>query len=309
MILLLFTGLFLTGVSVALGARALTSRRSNVRAGVAQITTYGFRSISYAAADRTRAAFRSNAGIDVVAGMVGDAVIRRLRSFSDEQLRTQLMGAGFYGLSSRKFMGYRALAAVALPLFWLWVAVITHAAPPLIVMGLATAFVFGWLGPMAFLKRRTRSRLERIDYEMPELIDLLVVLIEAGTSFVRALQLGASRFGGPLGEELKFVLHEQNLGISTNDALTNMLARCDTPAIRSFVRSITQGQTLGVSMGQIIRGLSVEMRKRRRAAAEERAQKAPVKILFPLVFLILPAVFVVLLGPAAFDVVRSLGSH
>ena len=86
-----------------------------------------------------------------------------------------------------------------------------------------------------------------------------------------------------------------------------MLARADTPAVRSFVRAVTQGETLGVSIGEILRSLAVEMRKRRRAYAEERAQKAPIKILFPLVFLIFPAMFVILLGPAIFDFIDAFG--
>jgi len=91
------------------------------------------------------------------------------------------------------------------------------------------------------------------------------------------------------------------MGLTTEEALHNMLVRVDTPAMRSFVRAVTQGEALGVSIGDILRSLANEMRKRRRAAAEERAQKAPVKILFPLVFLIFPAMFVILLGPAVFD--------
>jgi len=91
---------------------------------------------------------------------------------------------------------------------------------------------------------------------------------------------------------------EQRMGLSTNEALQNMLARADTPSVRSFVRSILQGETLGVSIGQIMRGLAVEMRRRRKAAAEQKSQKAPFTILVPLVFLNFPAMFVVLLGPA-----------
>ena len=87
------------------------------------------------------------------------------------------------------------------------------------------------------------------------------------------------------------------MGLTINDALEGMLRRCETPSLRTFVRSVIQGESLGVSTGQIMRNLAVEMRKRRRAMAEERAQKAPVKMLFPLIFLIFPAMFVVLLGP------------
>ena len=87
--------------------------------------------------------------------------------------------------------------------------------------------------------------------------------------------------------------------------LEKMLARCETPALRTFVRSVVQGETLGVSTGQIMRNLAIEMRKRRRAKAEERAQKAPIKMLFPLIFLIFPAMFVVLLFPAVYEFTRT----
>ena len=96
------------------------------------------------------------------------------------------------------------------------------------------------------------------------------------------------------------------MGLATNEALANMLERADTTGMRSFVRSVLQGETLGVSIGQILRNIASEMRKKRRAVAEERAQKAPIKILFPLVFMIFPAMFVVLLGPAVYSLLDAL---
>jgi tight adherence protein C len=98
------------------------------------------------------------------------------------------------------------------------------------------------------------------------------------------------------------------MGLTTNEALKGMLSRADTPGMRTFVRSVVQGETLGTSTGQIMRNLAGEMRKRRRSAAEERAQKAPIKILFPLVFLIFPAMFIVLLGPVVYSL-GKLGGH
>jgi tight adherence protein C len=92
------------------------------------------------------------------------------------------------------------------------------------------------------------------------------------------------------------------MGLQLLQALENMLNRCDTGAMRSFVRAMVQGERLGVSVGQILRSLALEMRKRRRAKAEEQAQKAPLKILFPLIFLIFPAMFVVILGPAVLSI-------
>ena len=144
-----------------------------------------------------------------------------------------------------------------------------------------------------------------IDLELPELIDLLIVTVEAGLGFSGSLRVSAELFRGPLGQELRLTLQEQNMGLSTEESLRNLLARCQTPAMRSFVRSIIQGETLGVSIGQIMRNLANEMRKRRRGQAEEKAQRAPIKILFPLILLIFPAMFVILLAPAVFALLEA----
>src|SRR5439155_23203236 len=165
----------------------------------------------------------------------------------------------------------------------------------------------GWFGPIFLLGRRARSRLQKIDDAMPELIDLLVVMLEAGVGFTAALRLASERLGGPLGEELRLTVQEQNLGLSNSAALQNWMARSDTPAVNSFCRAMLQGERLGISIGQILRNLAMEMRRRRRQAAEERAQKAAIKILFPLVMLIFPAMFVIILGPALFRIIDTLG--
>jgi tight adherence protein C len=132
-----------------------------------------------------------------------------------------------------------------------------------------------------------------------------VTTVEAGVGFSGSLQMAARRMHGPLGEELRLTLQEQDMGLSTEEALSNLLERADTPAMRTFVRAIIQGESLGVSIGKIMRDLATEMRKRRRQKAEERAAKAPTKMLFPLAFLIFPALFVVLLGPAVMAIFHS----
>jgi tight adherence protein C len=111
---------------------------------------------------------------------------------------------------------------------------------------------------------------------------------------------------GALGDELRIVLQEQRMGLTPVQALENMVLRIPTPAVESFVRAMVQGQSLGVSVGHILRSLAVEMRKRRRAHAEQQAQKAPIKMLFPLVLMIFPALFVVILGPALVSILHAL---
>ncbi len=302
MLLLLLLGLALTALAVTMVARLLVVERPTQARLQTQIEAYGFE-----AAPASDAPSRPLSGrLDALAASLGAALASRMKDFREDVLRKELQAAGLYTMSARKFMGYRLLATLALPLIWLWFASTSGAGPLRFIAGLAFAVAFGWQGPIVLVRRRSRKRLEEIDMQMPELIDLLVTTVEAGVAFSGSLRLAAGRFHGALGEELRLALQEQEMGLSANEALTNMLARADTPAMRSFVRSILQGETLGVSIGKIMRDLAVEMRKRRRQVAEERVQKAPTKMLFPLVFLIFPAMFVVILGPAALQIMHTI---
>ena len=153
----------------------------------------------------------------------------------------------------------------------------------------------------------TWDRVDRVDRDLPELIDLLIATVEAGLGFAGSLQLVADRFEGPLGQELRLTLREQNMGLSTERALGNLLERCETPSVRAFVRAVSQGEALGVSIGTMLRNLAAETRKRRRQSANEQVQKAPVKMLFPLVFMVFPALLIVLLYPAVHQLLQQLG--
>jgi tight adherence protein C len=142
---------------------------------------------------------------------------------------------------------------------------------------------------------------------MPDLIDLLVVTIEAGLGILASMRVAAENLGDPLGQELRLTLQEQRMGLTVQQAIESFGRRADTPNVRMFVRALTQGERLGVSIGQTMRNLALEMRKRRRAMAEERAQKMPVKMLFPLIFFIFPALMIVILTPMVIVIMDALG--
>jgi len=272
---------------------------------IEQIGAYGFsaeRPVEAAAQPQSTGALAS------FADRIG-SLAPNVAAGGQSAIRKQLVAAGLYDTSPRMIVGYRILLAAGLPLLWLWLAAATGFSFAMIIVGIIFLAIVGWILPMLVLKRRARQRTEAIDYELPELIDLLVVTLEAGLSFIASLQMAAERLAGPLGVELRITLQEQRMGLTTNEALKGMLARADTPGMRTFVRSVVQGETLGTSTGQIMRNLAGEMRKRRRSIAEERAQKAPIKILFPLVFLIFPAMFIVLLGPVFYSVGKIFGGH
>jgi tight adherence protein C len=299
-ILLLLIGIAFAGVAGALVVRAAAGSRFRETAPVAQIRRYGF--------TRSRTG-QARAALGSIVDRTAESVGAQFAGVGKpDEMRRHLISAGIYRLTPGRFLGYRILATLGFPLIWIWFA--TSAGMSAIVgfFGLIVCGVLGWWAPVQLVKERGKRRLNEIDYELPELIDLLVVTIEAGLGFVGSLQMAAKRLEGPLGDEFRLTLQEQNMGLSINEALHNTMVRADTPAMRSFVRSVTQGERLGVSIGQIMRDLAVEMRRRRKQSAEERAQKAPVKILFPLVFLIFPAMFIVLLGPAVMHFLHALGS-
>jgi tight adherence protein C len=299
--LLLIIGLILTATAVALIARGIIASRLRAVETLGNIGRYGFRGVG---------SLEPSPGIrgwlDDFFGSIGKLLLNQLRFGNEEQLRKQLVSAGMYRTTPRMLMGYQLAAGLGLPLLWLWLGIAAGMKPAIIFIGIVGGLVIGWMGPLWYVQQKSATRMGRIDYDMPELIDLLVVTVEAGLGLGASIQLASTRLGGPLGDELRIAVHEQSMGLPLLGALENMNNRVPTPAMRSFVRAMVQGERLGISVGQILRSLALEMRKRRRAAAEEKAQKAPIKMLFPLVFLIFPAMFLVLLGPALFSIFDAL---
>jgi tight adherence protein C len=305
-ILILILGLLLVAGAVALLLHGWRFSQVRTAETIEQIGAYGFSAEHRA--EPVTSDQGAPAGVAKIADRVG-SLVPSVAAGGQLAIRKELIAAGLYDTSARMIVGYRALLAVGLPLGWLWLATATGFAFAVIVLGVIFLAIVGWILPMLVIKRRARQRTDAIDYELPELIDLLVVTLEAGVSFVASLLMAAERLAGPIGVELRITLQEQRMGLTVNEALKGMLGRADTPGMRTFVRSVIQGETLGTSTGQIMRNLAGEMRKRRRSMAEERAQKAPIKILFPLVFLIFPAMFIVLLGPVAYNFGKIFGGH
>jgi tight adherence protein C len=298
--LTLLVGLVFVGLAAGLGARALGFGRLQAAARLRSIEMYGF-----GTGPDGESPAEKRVDLNQVAERIGDAMIGRFSRVDPVQMRRDLLGAGFYTLTPEAYLGYRLMASAAFTAFLVFVAVTVPSA--LTILGVVVGGTLGWRVPLIVTQRRAAERYERIDSDLPELIDLLVVSVEAGVGLGGALQMIAARMDGPLADELRLMLQEQSMGLSNTQSLGKLLDRCDTPSVRSFVRSLQQGERLGVSIGSILRGLAIEMRTRRRQAAEERAQKAPIKILFPLVFLIFPAMFVVLLGPAVFVIKSTFG--
>jgi tight adherence protein C len=171
-----------------------------------------------------------------------------------------------------------------------------------IVIG-ATAI--GFFAPNLYLYQKAHERAERLQRDLPDAIDLLTISVESGLGFDAALQQVARNTDGPLAEELSRVMREMQIGQGRADALRAMGERSSVGDLRTFVGAMVQADSFGIPVAQVLRVQSAEMRVKRRQRAEEKAQQVPVKITIPLIFCILPTLFIAVMGPAVLSIMDS----
>lgn len=230
------------------------------------------------------------------------------RGASVEKLRAKLAAAGWLRLLSPE---EAAGLKIVLPIGVYFVALalgVGGALPPLVAAGAGIALsglAYACL-PLA-IDIRVRGRRDKIVAQLPTVLDLLTLSVEAGMTFDGGLQRLVRRLRGPLIDELELMLREIQLGTSRHDALAALAERVDAPEMTSLVRALTSADKLGVPLAQMLRTQADDLRVRLRNQAEEQAMKAPVKMLFPTVLLIFPAVFIVVLGPAVISLMGKLG--
>ena len=175
------------------------------------------------------------------------------------------------------------------------------------LMGFALAFGFGFGGfvvPGFVVGMKGRSRREAIRAQLPDALDMLAVSVEAGLGFDGAVAKLTEHMDGPLAEEFSLTLGEMRIGESRHDALKKLAERAAAPEVASFCRAIIQADQLGISLGRLLRVQAADARLKRQAAAEEKAMKSPIKMLFPTVIFIFPAMFIVILGPAMLNLMK-----
>jgi tight adherence protein C len=215
---------------------------------------------------------------------------------STETVSKKLMAAGLRNASPNGFIASQGIFALVAGFFGLVLfgAAKPSAAP---IFGLLCG-VLGFMGPSFVLNAKVRSRQAAVASELPDALDLLSVSVEAGLGFDGAVQKLTEHMKGPLIEEFELALGEMRIGESRVEALKKMAERSASQEMASFVRAIIQADQLGISLGRILRIQAGDTRLKRQLLAEEKAMKAPIKMLFPTVAFIFPAMFIVILGPA-----------
>jgi tight adherence protein C len=167
--------------------------------------------------------------------------------------------------------------------------------------------IVGFFAPDAVVARKAEERQAQITRELPDALDQITMSVNAGVGFEGALAKAAHSGTGAFAEELNRMMQEMQVGIGRSEALRNLADRTDVSDLRSFIFAVTQAENYGLPITQVLQVQAAELRDKRKQRAEERALKIPVLLIFPLAFCIFPAMFVVLLGPAAIRIFRDLG--
>jgi tight adherence protein C len=224
-----------------------------------------------------------------------------------DRLQRQVVYAGSpAGWDAERVLAYKILLAIVLGLGGLALTLLLRVGFLRVAILTALLAVGGYYLPDLILYNQASKRQELIAAALPDTIDLLAMMVQAGMGFDGAMARAGKEMRGPLGEEFHRVVQETQLGKARSEALKDLAERSTVPELKSFVLALTQAEVYGIPIATVLHVQAKEMRLKRRQRAEERAQKIPVKLVFPLIFCIMPSLFIVLLGPAAIRIYRAL---
>ncbi|MFV2063608.1 MAG: type II secretion system F family protein [Chloroflexota bacterium] len=222
---------------------------------------------------------------------------------------SKLAQAGYpYGLRTVDFMGLKVVAALTVGGLAFLLFGLALSGPSTGVIIAAGGLMLGFFMPDLWLGSRIRARKKAILLAIPDVLDLLTISVKAGLGFDAALGKVVEKSEGPLTDEFRRVLAEVRIGKARREALRELVARTNVPALSNFIGAIIQAESLGVAIANVLEVQSEQLRIERRQRAEEMAAKAPIKMLFPLVGCIFPSMFIVILGPAMILITQNLNA-
>ena len=295
MIFLLVFGLASLGLAAFLIGEVATLPARQREGSLRRAATYGHR--RRPASRQGQEGFRERAVEPMKMGLA-HAVLKLSPRMSVDKVSRRLMGAGVgRAFSPTSFLASKAVFAILGFLGGTFLGGIAGKGSLGILLALIFLFI-GFMLPDMFISFKARGRREEIRAELPDALDLLAVSVEAGLGFDAAISKLTEHMEGPLIDEFALSLGEMRIGETRQHALEKMVQRVQAPELASFVRAIIQADQLGISLGRILRVQATDTRNKRQAAAEERAMKAPIKMLFPTAIFIFPSMFLIILGPA-----------
>lgn len=222
-------------------------------------------------------------------------------------IRRRLVLAGLSGrFGPEEYVAGQIIGAAAGVLLGLLAGLVLDWSGARVVAAIVGGGLLGLFAPALYVKQNRDVRVEAIEKELPDVLDVLAISVEAGVGLEGAIQAVVDRFDSPLAHEFGHMLSEMELGLSRREALQNLRSRTDIPDLNGFVLALLQADALGMPMTRVLQTQAEEMRRRRRGKVREAAAKLPVKILFPLILFILPALFIVILGPAVISITENL---
>jgi tight adherence protein C len=304
LLLVLGVGLIFVAIVVVLaGVGALTNEHDGVNRSIAAIESFG--SAPKELLDDLEPSFHDR----VLTPLLGRFVVlgkRLTASDNAERLRRKLDVAGNpAGWTVDRVVAMKVVGfGVGLLGGLLVTAVLGLGLAPRVVLTVATSMA-GYVAVNFWLYQRGYDRAEQMQKALPDALDLLTISVEAGLGFDSALSQVARNTDGPVSEEFARVLTEMQIGMGRSQAMRSLGERTTLPELRGFANAMVQADAFGIPVGQVLRVQSSEMRVKRRQRAEEKAQKVPVKIMVPLIFCILPTLFISVLGPAAISIMGS----
>ncbi len=225
---------------------------------------------------------------------------------ASERIREKLEKAGNpFGWTVERVMAGKVVGFAAALIVSVVLSVLMGLSFLIMLLFVVGASLAGYMAPNFYLYQQAYNRSELLGRALPDAIDLLTISVESGLGFDAACAQVARNTDGPLADEFARMLQEMQIGRGRSDALRSMADRTDLPDLRSFVSAMVQADAFGIPVGQVLRVQSSEIRVKRRQWAEEMAQKVPVKILVPLIFCILPCLFIAVLAPAGINIMNS----
>ncbi len=283
-------------LAIYLGAGVLRAKRT----ASTRLTVYGSDALRE---ERLKKPLSERAFAPIVLG-VGRAVSRFTPIGWIKRTQRRLVLAGMpSGLDANSWIVIKILGLIVMLVVWYFFRQGLDLQQQVLAFGLLS--VLGYFGPDVYLNRRIDERRDSMRKDLPDVLDLLVISVEAGLGFDAALARVVGTVPGPLSEEFFRMLQETRVGVARRDAMRHLSERSDVEELRSFLLAMMQAEAFGVAIARVLRVQAEEMRVARRQRAQEKAFAAPVKLVFPLVFCIFPSLFIVLLGPAAIQIYQT----